>query len=623
MFRKFFWIKYIIVIFVILIPFTASAYADNKDEKIKGKLYQFTDAKEQYTFSAVKPVSDTNSKNAVGELFVNGDFIKCSDNKTNIPTFIVKDETLITINYRYTDNLLNAGKYDWHLHSDSSKTIDNIKLEEKIKNGAIILQTSRDAKKWVTISEKTDFIHSAGVEEYSENTRSINNIQLLNGCYYRIIVAYETAKTDKGYFNPLKLAENKPTVTYYNRYLELYEFYASYKNENKPNRSKKEHKYYSSTEENGYTVRTKKNDYSGQEKVELKDPHYGMELGYFTISGYSRESQKENRDLFLKSVGDDIKLTFHLNQDISQIKGDSNISVSVDKNGYDSDFQQTPHNMGHGELIVKHIKPNQEEKKVVYSDFLEALAFPGADTDICLYEEGQYDIHLDYAITNKNGIDKTTYYKMSFAFEIGNSNTMVYVFDISDKEKKKQLASGDITSNGFYIDDAKSESVNYTIKKEVLNDGLNGLTEDVRFNQATTAGRNYTDEGIYTITAKNKHTEETTSIKIYVGNNNILKAYTKYPENYTLEQLNNMYADGLIDENGDIIEKDENIEITTEFSDTTTEDVTKADDIQSQEQNETYIVEETTEQKNVPIVFVSVAAVMAMLVFIGIKSIKK
>ena len=607
--------------FVLVLNLFAYVYANEKSVQITGKFYQFVDSKNKYEFSSANPITNNVKNNPIGKLSITGKITEDANEKADIPTFIVEDSTLISINYSYSDDLLNADKANWHLNSDSCKTIDGIELENKIKNGAILLQTSRDGKKWVTISEKTDFIQSGGTEVFSAENNTINNIQLLNGCYYRIIAAYQTAKTDKGYFNPLKLYENKPTTTEYQRNLELYEFYASYKKREKSRDNKNYHIYKSSTEE--YTVKTKKNDYSGSEKVDLKDPHNGLELGYFSISGYSSVNEKNNEYIFLKNSGDEIKLIFHLQQDIDQLGGNSSIFIADDKKGYDSNFEYKPHNMGRGELIVKHTTPEGETKKTAYSNFLEALASPGADTEIGLFEEGTYEVHLCYAITNKDGIDRTTYYKTAFEFEIGSGNSMAYIFDV---KTKTQLSSGDITENGFFIDDAKSKSIDFIVKKEVLNDGADGLTEDVRFNQVAASGKEYTDEGIYTITAINKHIDLKTDIKIYVGNNNILKAYIKNPDKYTIEQLKNMSAKGEITENGNIviseISEETSAEIYSEMNipnETTT--VMQNTDT---EKTDTGVIEETFgKQRNLHIPIIAVIIIVVLFVGIGMANIKK
>ena len=76
--------------------------------------------------------------------------------------------------------------------------------------------------------------------------------------------------------------------------------------------------------------------------------------------------------------------------------------------------------MRHGELIVKYTDETGQSRITEYSNYLEALASPGADTTIKLFEEGDYEIHLDYAIEDQDGINSTTYYRTSFSFKIRN-----------------------------------------------------------------------------------------------------------------------------------------------------------------------------------------------------------
>lgn len=65
-------------------------------------------------------------------------------------------------------------------------------IMEKIRNGVVILQTSIDGTNWITELVKGNI---AGSEtDYSENFYETAEIQLVNGCYYRVIVAYEVER---------------------------------------------------------------------------------------------------------------------------------------------------------------------------------------------------------------------------------------------------------------------------------------------------------------------------------------------------------------------------------------------------------------------------------------------
>jgi hypothetical protein len=116
---------------------------------------------------------------------------------------------------------------------------------------------------------------------------------------------------------------------------------------------------------------------------------------------------------------------------------------------------------------------------------------------------------------------------------------MVYLFDIVTGA---ELTNSSVTENGFSLDLAKSRYLNLYIKKEVWMEGADGLTEDTRFNTTAKDGDRYTDEGIYTITAKNQYTGIETTKKIYVGTNRILAAYAN--SNYSIAEIQRMVEQG-------------------------------------------------------------------------------
>ncbi len=135
-------------------------------------------------------------------------------------------------------------------------------------------------------------------------------------------------------------------------------------------------------------------------------------------------------------------------------------------------------------------------------------------------------------------------------FSVRNGNTMVFPFDAVTGE---ELTNSVFTENGFYIDLANSKYLNVDIKKEVLNEGVDGLIEDTRFNRPAKDGEKFTEEGIYTITVTNQYTNVVTEKKIYVGVNNVLKAHvvTGMP----IAEIRNKIADGKtsIDKNGNLV----------------------------------------------------------------------
>ena len=195
---------------------------------------------------------------------------------------------------------------------------------------------------------------------------------------------------------------------------------------------------------------------------------------------------------------------------------------------------------GRGALIIRYTDHNNvKTEPTIYTNYLEANATVGADTKVKLFEEGDYEVALNYEITSDEFIDKIGHYRVFFKFSVRNSNCMVYPFDV---KTGNELSNSAMTENGFKLDLAKSRYLKINIKKEVLKDSADGLVEDTRFNGAAKDGAEYTDEGIYNITVSNQYTGVFTTKKIYVGTNNIIRAHmtTGLP----ITEINKLIADG-------------------------------------------------------------------------------
>ncbi|MBQ7989539.1 MAG: hypothetical protein IJ251_00630 [Oscillospiraceae bacterium] len=521
-----------------------SAEAKEQAFGIHGQVYEF-DNKSEYKIDSSSASSTTDKSVTLGSLSIEGD-ISNDYTQDGYAAYEIANNTVFSVSYKYSSNLRDAGAMDWHLTEDSKKMVNGVSLDGKIKKGAVILQTSLDGNKWSTGAVFTDI--STDVTFDQEN--GINNIQLANGCYYRIIVAYETEKQ----LESKKILFVDTSKHEYKKYAEVYQFYASYKDTDTTPTGEKYY-FYAGAKNSAYTVKTKKNNYAGSETIDSKDPHYGWDMGYFCLSGYTDKGDSD--DVYLKKVGNKVKLTFRLDQDINKLNGNSDLIIENDKDGSDEEFKVLKHNMKHGELIIRHTDSENNNTEVNYSDYLAALASPGADTSIQLFEEGDYEVHLNYAITDKEGIDSTTYYQTSFRFRIRNANCMVYIFD---SETKSELNSGAVTKNGFSIDTANSKYIKIAMTKQIFNDNCTALIDAPKFNGAVSNGESFTDEGVYTIYAYNPDLEKVKNYEatIYVGSNNILAAYTKHnnkSEHYTIAQLKNMEDNGYtITENGDIFE---------------------------------------------------------------------
>ena len=525
-------------------PFVAEAKKQTVD--IDGLVYEFG-KKSEYEIDSSEPSDNADKEFRIGTLSINGD-IQRSYDKNGIKAYEIADDGTFSLDFKYIDTLKKAGEDSWHLIEDGDDVVNGIELSDDIDYGALILQTSLDGEKWVTINTTVNITDNKTFEK-----DQINNVQLSNGCYYRIIAAFEAEKRTKDYSWSFK--EFYKTDDYSTKKIaQVYEFYASYKDIDTTPTGEKYY-FYAGAKNASYTVGTKKNNYAGSQTITKDDPHYGWDLGYFCLSGYTDKGDSE--DVYLKKVGNKVKLTFHLDQDIKKLNGNSDFKIESDKNGSDEEFKVPAHNMKHGELIIRHTDSENVAEEVKYSDYLAALASPGADTAIQLFEEGDYEVHLDYAITDYDGWDSTTYYQTSFKFKIRNANCMVYIFD---SKSGTELNNGDVTENGFRIDAAKSSYPKLQVKKKILNNTENGLVEDTRFNGVASDGETFTDEGIYTIKAFNRYDDklEPAVKTMYVGSNNILTAYTKNlnsSKHYEISELNTLVDKGYtITDDGDIIE---------------------------------------------------------------------
>lgn len=296
----------------------------------------------------------------------------------------------------------------------------------------------------------------------------------------------------------------------------------------------------------------KDNGYSKKYQIKKDDPHFGWKLGKFAISGFTSKTKDEKGNLILlKNSGDEITLYFNLNQNIKKLNGNKDLYITKDKDGYDNEFGlKASKTGGRGKLIIRKIDStgNINEPKV-YDDFLSGIE-QGANTKIDIFEEGDYQVALDYEIKDDGFLFFNSYhnYRIRFDFSIRNGNTMIFPFDIKTKE---ELNNTSVTENGFYIDLANSKYLEVSIKREILNDGKDGLVEDIRYNKPAKSGDEFTEEGIYTITTKNSYTGETTIKKIYVGTDKILKAHVQTGR--SIENIKLLLKEGAkIDENGNM-----------------------------------------------------------------------
>lgn len=266
------------------------------------------------------------------------------------------------------------------------------------------------------------------------------------------------------------------------------------------------------------------NGYVGNKEIGRDDPHFGLSIGKFYVSGFTSAMSMDQSDfIFLKTVGDNLELHFELTEDIDMLGGDTFVIINSDDGGYDKYFGISPTYFGRGTLIVRHTDyQNNPGTPQVYTDYLSGKMSGDANTIVSINEEGDYEIALDYEITESYYVlgtkvtnSRNTDYRIFFRFSVRNGNCMVFPFDASTGE---ELTNASATPNGFYLDLAYSRYLDIRIKRSLLVQQGSNYTEDVRFNRPASDGELYTQEGIYTITAANQYTGEQTVKTIYVGN---------------------------------------------------------------------------------------------------------
>ena len=523
--KRFVTIITILVLFLCVAPMTV--FAENRKMDIAGKVYEF-DKDSQYEFHEGGAFEQTTGDNTYGTFYISGN-VSAEGNKSGVPSYEVSDGDL-SFFYKYVDTKLNASEDAWHLIDDKSDKVADMKLDSDIMKGAIILQISKDRKNWVDVEAIYNAFSDTPIRTSSIYTAT--DVELINGCFYRVIVVYEfRVRTEDSNF--LFINTDKYD---YKKYAEVYEFYA-YTNSGDSNVIDPNQTYSL-----GEKVRVANYDgYFGEELIKQDDSHYGWELGNFFVSGYTDEVVKDDGNVvFLKNVGDKVTLWFKLNQNVDCLNGNEKLSITADTEGYDQYFETSKMDFGRGVLIIRYTDHNNvKAEPIIYTNYLEANASVGADTKVQLFEEGDYEVALDYEVTSDELIDKVGHYRIFFKFSVRNGNCMVYPFDVATGS---ELTNSDMTENGFRLDLAMSRYLKINIKREVLKDSADGLVEDARFNGAAKDGGEYTDEGIYTITVSNEYTGQLTTKKIYVGTNNILRAHMT--TGLSVSEINALVDDG-------------------------------------------------------------------------------
>lgn len=568
---RFLWTMMVLIVLILI--FATSVSAKEVRLTVTGATHAF-EKNAHYEIS----VSTKSNEAPLGVLSLSGD-MKEDGSMGNYRKYTV-NQGVFSICYTFDPDAFPEDIMAWHISDDKTKQVNDVKLEKDILAGALIVQSSRDGELWQTEVSLTNIF--AQDNEHQNSVFTANDIQLQNGCYYRVIVAYKLERQ----VDSTKILVFQKENFEHKKIAEVYEFYAVTDDTTK---------IFSPTEtprcEMGETIKTEKDSgYTGDLVIDKNDPHFDMKLGTFVINGYTRKTNDGDIPVFLKNTGDRVTLWFTLEQDINCLGGDETLSVCEDTNGYEVHsnpnlaVKQT--NLKHGALVIRVTDhEGNTQKPIVYTDFLAANARTGADTKVQLFEEGDYEVSLLYEIKKDNiqvGSVKTaptyTNYKVTFKFKIRNGNCIVFPFDSATG---RELSDGAMTPNGFRLDMAKSKYLTIDVQRAVINVGRDGtLSTDIRFNRPAKDGAVYSDEGIYTVTAKNSYTGGAETVKtFYVGSDKYMTAMSQH--GYSLEELNALIHEGAtIEDDGSVTMPPLPVESTTLVTEETlppeTEVVTEA-----------------------------------------------
>ncbi|MGF3076524.1 hypothetical protein [Facklamia sp. P12955] len=577
---------------------------------IEGKVYEQENVK-NYDLSRNNSIEANSELETIGQFFINGDVNDQGDNHYHI------QKGNLSFFYELNKSKITDLKNQWQVIEDKSTKIGKLKLEKPIMKGTIIVQSSFDGKDWQTDQIITDILSEE--MDFSKPFFTTNDIQQINGTFYRILVTYKLERASDP--TDLIIFDIENTETKYQ--FEEYKFYAIDQKTVEDSNASPKDKPRKEFKEKVKIGRDTGYDITKAELIDTKDPHFGWDLGYFTINGYTREAKQiEGKPVFLKTIGDDIKLWFTLNQDINRLDNNPVLSISEDTNGYDVAMGIKPTNFKHGTLIVKYTDDEGHSfDPVIYTDFLAANASTRANTRIQIYQEGDYEVTLNYEIINNprkilsvDVLPSYTNYKINFAFSIRNGNTMAFPRDI---ESGAELKDGAYTDNGFTVDFTQSKYLTLdVVRKEITKNDDGSVSSSIRSNTVGNGKNTYDKPGIYELTVKNKYSDSApTTITIFVGKNRYIAALAK--NQLSIEELNKKLLAGReVNENGDMVDKlesdirlGENSEIT-ELSPKPSDGKNPKQKI---EETKTFVKVEENKSNNAFIVLLAIVSLMIAL----------
>ncbi len=492
-----------------------SAGAEEMDMYVTGKIYEY-DAERDYKVSSYYYLDRTSELETLGQLNIRGNAIGYATD-VHTAAFEHSGSGSMTLSYEYNNSLYTSDKFNWHIIEDDSESADGFRLGGRIGSGAVLIETSPDHENWELIHTERDILNIPQ-GSFSSVTYTTDPQQLRNGCYFRVVVVYkleEQLDDTKFWFFDTSDKDRK-------RVAEVYEFYVKDKEggeELLPEDGQRQ--TVGETVNAGYG-----SGYSGQGAIGGSDPHSGWELGSFILDGCT---ECRDNTMLVKTPDEKISLKYRLSQsDLDRLGGDSDLSIKSDPTGTDSGFGVQNEYFGRGALLIRRTDENGTAEEVqVIPDFLSNIAVSGTETEVQLFDEGDYEVALDYRI-NEDGFfyDDQYDYRVFFKFSVRNCGCGIWPVDTVSGESLDNAVS---TYNGFRLDSSVSDYLKVKVSLSQWTEKENGYSEIHIYDRAPEKDELFEEEGIYTITAINPTTDpsgrQPVIKKIYVGSSDVLRAY--------------------------------------------------------------------------------------------------
>lgn len=208
--------KWMLIIYMICccVLATVNVCAKTVEKNPDATLYQMKDSKAYVINSKYEVTEMIYGEETLGTFYLSGDISK-ETTYGGITAYGTNDK--ISFGYKYDGSYQSKNKSKWNLISDNTKEVNGTELDKKIKKGVIIVQKSSDGENWKNTTDSSfDFSNKNknGSSIYTTTTK-----ELLNGTYYRIIVAYRMGRVigEEGFF--------KTDVYEYRKCVEVYEFF--------------------------------------------------------------------------------------------------------------------------------------------------------------------------------------------------------------------------------------------------------------------------------------------------------------------------------------------------------------------------------------------------------------